>query len=311
MRMTRWSVALSSLLLGPTIALPAGHARADSPFATEVVSYQPGLGGASGYSNPASALGAPERFTGEGLIPGAVTPFQPAFLPNEIVSLGLGGSLVVAFDHPVENDPRNPFGIDLLVFGNAFFTDASGGAGVVAGLASEGGTISVSADGIDWFTVRGVEADGMFPTLGYLDASPFSVVPGVVESDFLRPVDPKHSFATLAGVDFASLVDLYDGSGGGAGIDIAFTGLASIRFVRVDGPAIAGLSPEIDAFADVAPDAVSPDFDGDGTVGPADLAALLAAWGSTDAARDLDGDGLVGSPDLAILLSSWGSGGRP
>ncbi|MCA9291677.1 MAG: hypothetical protein KDA25_11160 [Phycisphaerales bacterium] len=48
------------------------------------------------------------------------------------------------------------------------------------------------------------------------------------------------------------------------------------------------------------------DLDGDGVVGPADLAILLAAWGSDDPDADLDDDGAVGPTDLAILLANWG-----
>ncbi|MCA9290693.1 MAG: hypothetical protein KDA25_06170 [Phycisphaerales bacterium] len=48
------------------------------------------------------------------------------------------------------------------------------------------------------------------------------------------------------------------------------------------------------------------DLDGDGSVGPADLAALLAAWGPcSGCAADLDGDGTVGPADLALLLANW------
>ena len=93
------------------VAATAGHlaaclgigssASADSPFASAVISYVAGTGAATGFTNAASTLGSPERFSGEGLIPGAVTPFQPAFRPDEIVSLGVGGSLVVTFDHDV------------------------------------------------------------------------------------------------------------------------------------------------------------------------------------------------------------------
>lgn len=46
------------------------------------------------------------------------------------------------------------------------------------------------------------------------------------------------------------------------------------------------------------------DLNGDGLVGPADLAILLAAWGGTGPA-DLDGNGSVGAEDLAILLGAW------
>lgn len=53
------------------------------------------------------------------------------------------------------------------------------------------------------------------------------------------------------------------------------------------------------------------DLDRDGTVGAADLAALLGSWGLDSAvsghlAADLDGDGVVGAADLAVLLSRWG-----
>lgn len=48
------------------------------------------------------------------------------------------------------------------------------------------------------------------------------------------------------------------------------------------------------------------DFDCDGTVGPADLAQFLGAWGTTQTQFDLDGDGVVGASDLAILLGQWG-----
>ena len=46
------------------------------------------------------------------------------------------------------------------------------------------------------------------------------------------------------------------------------------------------------------------DLNGDGSVGGADLAALLNSWGS--ATNDLTGDGVVNGADLASLLNSWG-----
>ena len=50
---------------------------------------------------------------------------------------------------------------------------------------------------------------------------------------------------------------------------------------------------------------LSEDLDGDGSVGPADLAVLLSAWGSAGGQADLDGDGIVGATDLARLLAAW------
>ena len=50
------------------------------------------------------------------------------------------------------------------------------------------------------------------------------------------------------------------------------------------------------------------DLDGDGDVGPFDLAFLLGSWGPCPACpADLNGDGVVGAFDLALLLGNWGT----
>lgn len=49
------------------------------------------------------------------------------------------------------------------------------------------------------------------------------------------------------------------------------------------------------------------DLDGNGSVGAADLLALLVAWGSNPGGPpDFDGDGSVGASDLLALLVNWG-----
>jgi hypothetical protein len=65
-----------------------------------------------------------------------------------------------------------------------------------------------------------------------------------------------------------------------------------------------------DSNADGIPDecqdpaACPADLDSDGQVSAADLALLLAAWGTATA--DIDGDGTTGATDLAELLAAWG-----
>jgi len=64
------------------------------------------------------------------------------------------------------------------------------------------------------------------------------------------------------------------------------------------------LVPGDAAFAESCPG----DVDGDGSVGSADLALLLADWGrppSAGMASDVDGDGLVYADDLMMLLNGW------
>ncbi len=221
-----------------------------SPFADEVISYVPGVGAAAGYDNPNVALGAPERFTGEGAFPAAVTPFNGPWGADEIVSIGRGGSLTVRFDEPVVDDPSNPFGVDLLIFSNAFFFDPDSFAPIANVVDSDGGTVEVSADGVIWHTIQNAVADGAFPTLGYCDLTdPYATSPGAIPSDFTKPVNPALNWL---GMDMAQLVAAYDGSGGGVGIDFAGTGLSQVSFVRVSLAANAPGNIEIDAFSDVA-----------------------------------------------------------
>lgn len=52
---------------------------------------------------------------------------------------------------------------------------------------------------------------------------------------------------------------------------------------------------------------ITGDLNGDGSVGPTDLAILLGSWGACPGCPpDLDGDGVVGPADLAVLLGNWG-----
>lgn len=55
--------------------------------------------------------------------------------------------------------------------------------------------------------------------------------------------------------------------------------------------------------------ACTADLDGDGSVGGADLALLLGAWGpcNENCPPDLNGDKAVDAADLGILLGSWGA----
>lgn len=227
-------------------AMTIASTAALGQYATSVVSYSPGTGTNASYRDPSRVLGEPSRFTSGGA-GSAVTPFQPAFRPTQLTQVGLGGSLVVGFGTPITNAASNPFGIDFIVFGNAFFVAASGGT-TTGGVAAEGGDIDVSADGVSWFRVASNAADGLYPTLGYSDlTNPTATTPGNRPSNFQLPVDP--AFSVRPGMSFAEIVAGYNGSGGGFGVDIAATGLSSVSFVRISVEANAQFVPEIDGFA--------------------------------------------------------------
>ncbi len=236
-----------------SVLLVSASTFGQSPFAANVVQYVPGAGVPAGYDDAEAALGIPSRYTSDPLFPGAVTPFSSPYLPSQICSVGEGGRLVVEFASPVRDDPANPFGIDLLVFGNSFFIDVAWPSGTVGGLFNDGGLVEVSLDGKSFVAVPSIEADGLFPTMGYRDTGPYPIEPGLEETDFTKPVDPAMG-PMLIGLSYEQVVEAYAGSGGGAGIDLATVGLVEIRFVRITVPKGAGVTVEIDGFADVSPE---------------------------------------------------------
>lgn len=225
------------------------------PYADSVVSSSVGTGGAAGYTDASTVLGAPERYSGEvswgGAYAGVVSPFSAAWETNEIFSFGAGGHVTVQFYEPIRDLPGNPFGIDLLIFGNTSFVDNAWPSATTtnpAAIFGEGlAQVEVSVDGVIWVPVT-PKADAMFPTLGYLDSGAYDAVAGSVPSDFQLPVDPSLTLADFEEKTYAEVLAMYNGSGGGTGIDLAETGLSEVYFVRVSNPAG---KAEIDAFVAV------------------------------------------------------------
>lgn len=232
-------VIMSAMIAGATSIVFA------NPFATSVLSYEAGSNAAVGYTDFNAALGSAERFTGEGIFPSGVTPFNPAFGTDELVSVGSGGHLTLGFDTTITNGASHAFGIDLIVFSNSGFIDTSwsdadpnnDGTGVVGTnpfIFGAGGnaTVQVSQNGTNWFTAAITSFD-LLPTLGYSDfdvPSPGAI--GNIETDFTRAMDPTLTLNDFANLSFAQIIALYNGSGGGIGIDIASSGLQSANFVR-------------------------------------------------------------------------------
>ena len=259
-------------------------AAAESPYAWRVAAADV-AGDGSGYGDTANALGEPSRYVpGWGTPPTPVTPAAPAWGSDQLVSLAsamsedVGGSITLEFDHGILDDPRNPFGLDFIVYGNTFqeigggawFDGVSDPAGVVVStdtMVAEPGLVEVSADGETWFAfTNGPWADDFTPTLSHCydtenpDASLFEGnLWWGAPTDATRPVDPTAGPGDFKGRTLAEIAQLYDGSAGGTGFDISGfdlprdgLGRKYVRFVR-----ITSLDPydttEVDAVADVAP----------------------------------------------------------
>ncbi len=249
------------------------RATAD-PWADAVVDASPDYTASGLYDDPAAVIGSPtvtfyDPFAAgqfiTSLAVGAFNLTEPGGQPV-IATVNEGQFIKVRFDEPIEDDPLNPFGIDLLVFGNAFF---AAGAGVTpdtdmealhlaspTGVFTEPVTVAVSASGIgdpaddpgQWHVFEnGPSADGLFPTNAFRwdrDSGTWGD-----RLDFTKPVDPTLHAADFNGRSVADAIDRYGRSGGGAGFDLSGSGFESIQYVYVT-----GAGGEVDAFADVSPD---------------------------------------------------------
>jgi hypothetical protein len=232
---------LFGLTFASLLGLPTVHAQ----FAAAVVSYDPGTNPAAGYSDPSTALGAPERFTGEGSFPGYVTAFNPAFGTDELVSVGSGGHLTLRLSHFVVPDPAGP---EIGVFTNVGIADEdypNGQAGnPLFAFGVDEALVEVSANGLAWESLGITTFD--IPTQGYTD------VANTVESDFQQPFGGALAdFDGLALSDPANpdILELLAGSGGGTWLDISATGLAQVGYVRFSVPGTSDANFELDAVS--------------------------------------------------------------
>jgi hypothetical protein len=255
MRQVRWFLLLAGgLAAAPLYAL--NHAD-------RVVGYEPGAN-AGALTNATAALGAPSRETADpqwGTFP--VDPFGPPYLPEQVVTLGAGGSLTLRFERPVADNPANPHGLDFIVFGNAFFQlnpDSTTTPGALVGTNSGSTAVWVSSDGAHFFRLdpeRAPEPDAWFPTDG--------------AGDFTLAVDPSLTGADFLGRDLTGIRELYAGSGGGTAYDIAWARddhgrnvvLRAIRYLRLEQSSGAAQIDAISAIPD--PPAVHEDFSTDPT----------------------------------------------
>lgn len=350
---TAVTVVLAVLL---SCGIARGYEYDPSDFATEVIDYvQGGLVPKDFltrdyFDEPEAALGRPTvDTTGDGKEPpfgtGSPTepvPVVPVYAPFrqddgapilEIVSIGAAGHLIVKFDHPVEDDPRNPCGVDFIIFGNT--SQKIGGSITwdnsdpnnfviqteIGEIISEPGMVSVSQtgppDAYGWHTFTdGPFADDFAPTLGRI-YDPEHPDPSLGDwnewwGDFTYPVlpfnpalDPNY----FVGKTVAAYARKYGYCAGGTSFDIGELGLDWIQFVKVENPPDSTIEPEIDAVADVDPDIAPPDFDCDTDVDAADLnffEACSTGPGLGPPAPgcergDLDNDGDIDQSDFGLF----------
>jgi hypothetical protein len=300
--------SLSFRLLPAAALMGAGPAWGYVPnpadFATSVVSYNLNNENNTPYNTPAAVLGPPTvtfndpygNSSGDSKLYDNSKIIEPPYdtdhatgadvltvIPQSTVTLTY--SVTVQMGRPVTHDPNNPFGIDLIVYGNSFFT-ATG-----ADPATNDNTnltnfalgavyghpliVSVSPDGVNWYTYPEVADTLPFQAYQWNDATQTSTGNLL---NFNQPVNPAVAATALAGgySTASQALDAYAGAAGGTGYSLAGTGFNSIDYVRVssgtDGYAV------VDAIAAVDPVAV-PEPETTALLATAGLAGLLIRSG--------------------------------
>lgn len=274
------------------IFLASSPGIAEDPWADAVVSYT-ATDPVTGYTDTTAALGEPIGFS-------TSIPVNTHNSVNQVLSLGTPagnprGQLTVSFDTPIEDHADNPFGLDFIVYSNAFWVG-----GDPQKRFQEPAIVEISPDGTTWYMIPGSRnysySGGTVPIVNETNGGDNSSDPELLAGTITNPnstdgnssnddIEYNWGYAELSPTmpayldnylrpDDPGAVGMTARSGGGDSFDIAWAidssgslaNLTSITHIRIT-PFInrtmtVGLAtPEIMAVADIAADI---DSDGDG-----------------------------------------------
>lgn len=223
-------------------------------YAVEVVSYQPGGDASLGYRTPEAALGLPNPIADPIFGNTILSPFNPPWLPSDIVIIGEAGELTLRLAYPVA-----PLGgrREIGVFVNNGLIDVDyprGQAGSPAGYFSPPprAIVSVSDNGSTWVQLDSSPIVFGNPTNYYSDLgeNPSSTsIAGSQVADFTAEF--LGQLSDFDGLDWAGIKALLNGTAGGQWLDISQSGLGQVNYIRFEVPTGAGYRCVIDAVTAV------------------------------------------------------------
>ena len=199
---------------GAPLDAPDAHALTAAHYVSRVVSFTKGDGGGYGQDKMPTVVEGPPH--GGGCCAGS----------TDVLSLGDGGEIVVAFDVEIVDGP----GVDLLVFENPFEIG-----GDKTNILAELGEVSVSEDGVSWSTFPCTAREypygacaGWHPVYATPDdpvdvdhpekagGDPFDLADlGVTRAKFVRVRDMRTkipSISATAGFDLDAMAVIHTGS---------------------------------------------------------------------------------------------------
>lgn len=191
---TLWIAATAAILGACGEAMEGGPGGA-LPYASELVSFEPGEGAGHGQEDLPGVVLGPPNGTKEG---GS---------SSSVLSLGAGGSIVLGFgDRSITDGP----GDDFIVFENAFYTEFEDD-----GVWEELGRVSVSRDGETWHRFP-CDTEPVDPE----DGGPYRW-PGCAGWTPTKDYDP------------GSIATLDPAATGGNSFDLASVGVERVNYVRI------------------------------------------------------------------------------
>jgi hypothetical protein len=235
-------------------------------FAVQIVSTN-NLDAANPYNNPAAVLGRPTlRFFDpyDGDVTDRVSIIDDPYnvTPDDIdviTEIKSDGQITVNMGRKIYDNPNNPYGIDLIVYGNSFFS-ASDTSGIISdktdlsvatlstGIYGHQTIVSVSQDGTNWYAFSNTPV--LFPDNAYRwDDTNDSWTDE--EMNPTKPLNPFIYTNNFGGQTVANGLDQFVGAAGGTGYALRASGFRWIQYVRVQ-PA-PGVYTVIDAIAAVDP----------------------------------------------------------
>jgi len=237
-------------------------------FAMQITSTN-NIDAAAPYNNPAAVLGRP---TLQFLDPydGGVTdrvsiiddPYNVTPAGSDVITeIKSGGQITVQLGRRVYDDPNNPYGLDLIIYGNSFFVASGFSGGSIsdgtdlntavigdgmAGIYGHPTTVSVSQDGTNWYTYGTTSV--LIPDNAYRwDDTNASWTDE--QTNPTKPLNPAINLPDRGTV--AGALDQFIGSAGGTAYDLKQSGLPWIQYVQIQPGA--GTYTVIDAIAAVKP----------------------------------------------------------
>jgi hypothetical protein len=202
----------------------------------------------SPYNDPTAMLGRPTLnfLDGPGTNIDRTKIIEPPYWTDVnsnavITEISSNGEVTVYMGRPICDDPHNPYGVDFIVYGNSFYS-VSGTHGFVSdatdlnaaklgsGFGGHPTVVSVSQDGVNWFTYSNTPA--LFPDEAYRwDDTNDSWTAEVMNPT--KPVNPFVPTNNFSGQSVASGLDQFIGASGGTGYNLKASGLPWIQYVRI------------------------------------------------------------------------------